>query len=150
MATYPVQNFENHTNFPTTFVVASLVIFFGVVMNIVGLVMVTSTAGVCLIGTGSAVIGVGLIYALVVVRGYSTKLQDRIIRTEMRLRLAKVLPADMQDVIPNLTVKQLIALRFASDAEMADLVRKVVAEKIETSRPIKKMVKDWQGDYFRV
>ena len=68
----------------------------------------------------------------------------------MRLRLKEILPPELQGNIVNLTMPQLIGLRFASDGEMPELVRKVVAENIEDRTAIKKMVRDWQGDYDRV
>ena len=68
----------------------------------------------------------------------------------MHLRLAKILPSDLQENIVNLTMPQLIALRFASDGEMPELLRKVVTENIEDRTTIKKMVRDWQGDYDRI
>ena len=111
---------------------------------------VASIVGVCLIGSGVVLNCFGGIFWLGVLRGYATKLQDRIIRTEMRLRLAKILPPDLQVHIANLTMPQLIALRFASDGEMPELLRKVVAENIEDRTAIKKMVRDWQGDYDRI
>jgi hypothetical protein len=75
--------------------------------------------------------------------------QDRVIRLEMRLRLARVLPAQLHAHIPNLSLQQLIALRFASDAELADLVQEVVAGKCQTPKDIKMRVKDWQADLQR-
>jgi hypothetical protein len=75
--------------------------------------------------------------------------QDRVIRLEMRLRLRGVLPPDLQPNIDALTHRQLVALRFASDAEMADLVRDVLAGKLTTSKDIKMRIKSWQGDYLR-
>ena len=112
--------------------------------------MVKSTTGIYLIGAGTVLVGGSAIIGLGLARRYCTKLQDRIIRLEMRIRLEKILPADLQAAIPTLTIPQLIGLRFASDAEMPDLVRKVIAENIEDRTAIKKMVKDWQGDYDRV
>ncbi len=75
--------------------------------------------------------------------------QDRVIRLEMRLRLRGILPPDMQTNIDALTHRQLVALRFASDAEMADLVRDVSAGKISTSKDIKMRIKSWQADWLR-
>ncbi len=75
--------------------------------------------------------------------------QDRVIRLEMRLRLRGVLPPDLQANIDALTHRQLVALRFASDAEMADLVRDVLAGKLSTSKDIKMRIKNWQADWLR-
>ncbi len=75
--------------------------------------------------------------------------QDRVIRLEMRLRLAGLLPADLQARIQELTVDQLVSLRFASDAELPGLTRKVLDDKITDRKSIKKLVKDWQADWMR-
>jgi hypothetical protein len=68
----------------------------------------------------------------------------------MQLRLVKVLPADLAQRIGELTVSQLIGLRFASNEELPELVRKVLAEGISDRTAIKRMVRTWQGDYLRV
>ncbi len=83
-------------------------------------------------------------------RQFALTVQDRMIRLEMRLRLAKVLPADLAQRIGELTVSQLIGLRFAGDEEIPDLVRKVLTEGIGDRTAIKRMVRNWQGDYLRV
>jgi hypothetical protein len=75
--------------------------------------------------------------------------QDRVIRLEMRLRLRGLLPPELQPNIEQLTHRQLVALRFASDAEMAELVRDVVAGKCATAKDIKGRIKSWQGDWLR-
>jgi hypothetical protein len=75
--------------------------------------------------------------------------QDRVIRLEMRLRLRGVLPPDLHPNIDALTHRQLVALRFASDAEMADLVRDVMAGKLTSSKDIKQRIKSWQSDWLR-
>jgi len=75
--------------------------------------------------------------------------QDRVIRLEMRLRLNQVLPADLSGRFEQLTRQQLVALRFASDAELADLVREVLDGKLTTQKAIKQRVRQWNGDYLR-
>ena len=84
------------------------------------------------------------------VRTFDTRLQDRIIRLEMRLRLHEVLPADLRPRIGELRVGQLIALRFASDEELPGLVREVLAGTLQRGRDIKQRIATWQPDYFRV
>jgi len=75
--------------------------------------------------------------------------QDRVIRLEMRLRLQQVLPPELHGRIHELTHRQLVALRFASDAELPELVREILAGKLTTSKEIKLRVKNWQGDWLR-
>jgi hypothetical protein len=76
--------------------------------------------------------------------------QNRIIRLEMRLRMREILPEDLRRQIDRFTVPQLVALRFASDAELPDLARRVLADNVSDRTAIKKMIRDWQGDYLRV
>ena len=76
--------------------------------------------------------------------------QDRVIRLEMRHRLKDTLPADLRGRIGELTPKQLVALRFASDDELPVLVREVLAGSLTTQKGIKERVKNWQGDHLRV
>jgi hypothetical protein len=68
----------------------------------------------------------------------------------MRLRLKDILPAELRGRILELTPDQLIGLRFASDAEMPDLVREVLTNGIQEREVIKRKIRDWQGDYLRV
>jgi hypothetical protein len=82
-------------------------------------------------------------------RIFALTVQDRVIRLEMRLKMAQLLPADLRPRINELTPKQLVALRFASDEELPDLVRTVLVDDIRDARAIKKMIRNWQGDYLR-
>jgi hypothetical protein len=82
-------------------------------------------------------------------RVFVLTVQDRVIRLEMRLRLAELLPADLRPRIPEFSVAQLVALRFACDAELPALARKVLDEKLSDRKAIKQLVKDWQADYLR-
>ena len=82
-------------------------------------------------------------------RTQALTVQDRVIRLEMRLKLRGLLPPDLQPRISELTPRQLVALRFASDAELPDLVREVLAGKLATSKEIKMRVRSWQSDWLR-
>lgn len=82
-------------------------------------------------------------------RLYPLKAQDRVIRLEERLRLAAVLPEPLRSRIGDLTESQLIALRFAPDAELAALVEKALSTTM-SNRDIKKAIAQWRPDYFRV
>jgi hypothetical protein len=82
-------------------------------------------------------------------RSQTLRAQDRIIRLEERLRLAALLPAEDRAHIDELSIKQLIALRFASDAELPALVRKTLTQNLEP-KAIKQSIVNWRGDYYRV
>jgi hypothetical protein len=75
--------------------------------------------------------------------------QDRVIRLEERLRMRQLLPPDLHQHIDTMTHRQLVALRFASDAEVADIVREVAGGKLGTSKEIKMRVKSWRPDWLR-
>ena len=82
-------------------------------------------------------------------RLFALKVQDRVIRLEERLRLEKLLPADLKPRIEEFTCGQLVAMRFASDAELSALARRVLADNIQSGKAIKHMVQTWRADYLR-
>ena len=95
------------------------------------------------------IVAVALILMAASLRAQILRVQDRVIRLEMRLRLAHVLPASLQPSIAQLSPKQLVALRFASDAELAALVQKVLGGELATQKAIKAQIKEWQADFLR-
>jgi len=90
-----------------------------------------------------------LVLLAVIARGMVITVQDRVIRLEMRLRLAEILPADLKARSATLAKGQLIALRFASDAELPALVGRVLGGELTTATDIKKAITSWQADYLR-
>jgi hypothetical protein len=82
-------------------------------------------------------------------RLFALAAQDRVIRMEERMRLDRLLPADLKPKIAEFTCRQLISMRFAGDAEIPALARKVLADNIQESKAIKQMVQNWRGDYLR-
>jgi hypothetical protein len=95
------------------------------------------------------VLAVALLIWLVKTRLYALKVQDRVIRLEERLRLAQILSEPLRSRIPELSEDQLIGLRFASDAEVPNLVERALNEKLSRSE-IKKAIQNWRPDYWRV
>lgn len=83
-------------------------------------------------------------------RGRAMVVQDRVIRDEMLARLTRVLGAQRAQDCAHLELKQMIALRFASDAELPDLVEEVLAGKLQKPDEIKRRVTNWQADWLRV
>ena len=85
------------------------------------------------------------VIAVYTVRSFSLKLQDRIIRLEMQTRLARLgRDADLA----RLSTRQVVALRFASDAELPGLLQRAAAENL-TADQIKRAVTTWQPDHMR-
>ncbi len=84
------------------------------------------------------------------VRLFPLGVQDRVICLEERLRLARLLPADLAARAEALRSGQLIALRFASDAELPALVRRVLDEGITGRDAIKALVSEWRPDTRRI
>lgn len=82
-------------------------------------------------------------------RGYPLRAQDRLIRLEERLRMEKLLPDDLKARLPELRPNQFVALRFASDEELADRVRETLDGSLP-SEEIKKRIQAWRADVFRV
>jgi hypothetical protein len=95
-------------------------------------------------------LAVALVLLAVLARTMAMTVQDRVIRLEERLRMRALLPADLQPRISEFTVKQLVALRFASDEELPALARKVVEGGIEDQKAIKQIVARWRADHQRV
>jgi hypothetical protein len=71
-----------------------------------------------------------------------------VIRLEESMRYDKVLPGDLKGRAAQLTIRQIIGLRFASDGELPALVRRALDEKL-TENQIKKEVKNWKADMLR-
>lgn len=106
-------------------------------------------AGFSLNGLWHAVVALAITMGFVTARLMALKVQDRVIRLEERLRYERVLPADLKARAGELTVDQIVSLRFASDAELPGLARKVLDEKMTERKAIKQMVKSWRPDYLR-
>lgn len=104
------------------------------------------------VGAGFGLLQAGALVGLFwYCRIFPLKAQDRVIRLEEHLRLARLLPADQAAAAAaTLTPGQLIALRFAADAEVTDLVRRIQAGELSTPASIKQAIKTWRPDHLRV
>jgi len=141
----PPQNYANHRRFvPLYHFVLFGVLVINLLWSVIRAVRQLSFDTVWGIVMALALLGISFY-----MRIFALTVQDRVIRLEMRLRLKKVLPEDLRVRILELSPGQLIALRFASDAELPDLVREVLANDIQDRDVIKRKVRDWQADRLR-
>jgi hypothetical protein len=96
------------------------------------------------------VVSLALALLTLFVRTNSLKVQDRIIRLEEKLRYQQLLSPALAQQCGTLTSGQIVALRFAGDEELEELVGAVVSGKLAASRDIKQAIKNWRADTFRV
>src|SRR5688572_25762865 len=137
------QNFKNHQQRAPMWIFGVLLpflIYF--VWSVTQIIREPSMANVIALMMSTAFLLLWLTTRQMVLR-----VQDRVIRLEMRLRLREVLPAAMHGDIRRLTVRQLIALRFASDEELPELTKAVLAGTLTDGKEIKLKVRNWQGDH---
>jgi uncharacterized membrane protein YciS (DUF1049 family) len=140
------QNLANHTRLVPPFHFFVLPVL---AINLVGQIYSWVRLGFSLSRILPILVALALLLGFLSVRLMALRVQDRLIRLEERLRFERLLPPDLQPRIGEFTVSQLVSLRFASDAELPALARKVLAEKLENRKAIKQLVKEWKPDYLR-
>lgn len=96
------------------------------------------------------VVSLALLLLTFFVRTNPLKVQDRIIRLEEKLRYQRLLSPAVVQQAGALTASQIVALRFAGDDELEELVNAVVAGKLAKPSDIKQAIKNWRADTFRV
>jgi len=140
------QNLANHTKFDPPFHFVLLpVILVTLIFTVIHLVRhYKEVTPWILLGLTVAVLLAGF-----KARIYSLKVQDRLIRLEERQRLQSLCGDSLRAKLGNLTESQLVALRFASDAELPGLAEKALSQNLSNT-DIKKAIVNWRPDYFRV
>ncbi len=135
-----VQNYKNHTRFDPKFhfflMPLCLICFIASIFHVVHQ---PTPPNVLLVP-----VTFGLLFVATVARLYAIKVQDRVIRLEENVRL------HWMGIDPSgLTLRQMVALRFAPDTEVPALVQRAVAEQM-TGKQIKEMIVNWRADVDRV
>jgi hypothetical protein len=134
------QTFETHRYNPVAWNVAWLGAVLAVVLAIWDAVRAPSLRSITLV-----LLAVVVVMTVSLLRVFAIRLQNRIIRLEMQVRLVRL---GREDAMTRLELPQLIALRFASDAELPPLIDRTLAETL-TPDQIKRAVKAWQADTLR-
>ncbi|MEY3679210.1 MAG: hypothetical protein RI924_1351 [Bacteroidota bacterium] len=140
------QNFKNHRRMvPGYHYVLSFLLLVGLIGSIINLCQSEGTAAYY----SASLITLLFVCAFLTTaftRTFALKAQDRAIRAEENLRhfvlTGKTLPA-------GLSIHQIVALRFAADAEFPTLAEKAVKEGL-SGKAIKQEIKDWKADHYRV
>ena len=142
----PVQSFESHAKMVPLYhywgtlllVVPTLYFLFLTVTSF-------SVTNLMLFLFGCGVVVVGLF-----ARVFPLGVQDRVIRLEERLRMERLLPEELKARIEEVETEHLIGLRFASDEELADLVRRVLDGELADRKAVKAAIRSWRADYQRI
>lgn len=140
------QSFQNHARYIPAFHFFALPIL--IINAVVAVKHAVSTQD--LSSALAALVAIALFLGVFYGRVMPLTAQDRVIRLEETLRLQRILPTEQQGDIAALSAKQLVALRFASDAELPDLVRRTKAGEFAKPSDIKRAIKNWRADYLRV
>jgi hypothetical protein len=141
------QNYANHRQFVPMYHIVlfslQLAILIGAVVN-----LVKSIGDHQRIYSASLIVAlsVALFILSLLTRTFALKAQDRAIRAEENLRHF-ALTGKLLD--PRLGIRQVIGLRFASDAEFAALARRAADENLSEDA-IKRAVRNWRADTYRV
>jgi len=140
------QTFANHTRTHPPFhfflMPATLVLLVMVIINAVRHPDVLVSWILVLIGLMTPVF-------ILLIRINPLKVQDRLICLEERERFDRLLSAATKARLGELKESQIVALRFASDAELPALVEKAIDSKL-ASKDIKQAIVTWRADTFRV
>jgi hypothetical protein len=145
MAEPKVQNFSNHARVDPLF--HFMILPVALITVLVAAYQLTQRQN--LADAWFFILSIATLLAFLKIRTYSLKVQDRVIRLEETLRMERLLPAVLKERIGDLSEGQIVALRFASDAELAGLVEKTLTDGWN-GKEIKKNIANWRPDFFRV
>jgi hypothetical protein len=146
------QNFSNHAKIvPAFHYFVGPVLMINVVTHCIALFKSFSTPPGFILSSFLAVLSsIAVLMLAFLARLFALGVQDRVIRLEERMRYERLLPEDLKPRIDEFTINQLVSLRFASDAELPTLARKVLDGKMIERKAIKQMVQNWRADYQRI
>lgn len=144
------QNYSNHTRwYPLFHFVVMPLLVLNFLSHLVRLFMAAPDSGRKTLAFWT-LLSFALILLGLTSRLQALKAQDRVIRLEEKLRYREVLSSDLASRFGDLSTSQIIALRFASDAELGGLVERTLNGEFAKTSEIKKAITDWRGDYLRV
>ena len=139
------QTFQNHVRwYPLVHFFVMPVLLINLIWQIVRIVQEPGLDRAEFILLSVALIGLAFAARL-----QALKVQDRVIKLEESLRFYKILPPELAAQAENLPTSYKLALRFASDDELPEMVQRTVSGEFTNTKEIKLAVKNWRGDYLR-
>ncbi len=139
------QNFQNHARYNTlVHFVVTPILFINLIWQIVRLSQEFTWDR-----AENLLLAVGLMLLSLAARMQALTVQNRVIRLEESLRYHKILSPDLALQAEQLPTGNKIALRFASDEELPELVSRTIGGEFQNSKEIKLAIKNWRGDYLR-
>lgn len=143
------QNYSNHTRwFPLFHFVVMPLLLLNFLSHLVRLFMAEPQSGRKTLAFWT-LLSFTLILLALASRLQSLTVQNRVIRLEEKLRYKSVLSPELAVKAESLSLGQIIALRFATDAELPSLVERTLNGEFAKPKDIKKAVKDWRADHLR-
>jgi hypothetical protein len=139
------QNYKNHGKMVPGFHFVTgglmLLLFIGSIVNLV----VSAHENIY---SASLIVLIAVILNLLAfyARSFALKAQDRAINAEQKLRYYLLTGKPLME---ELSMRQVIGLRFASDEEFPALAEKALHDKM-SEKEIKATIKNWKPDYYRV
>lgn len=140
------QNYRNHAKRPPRLFLAAWFAATAAAASFLFRLFIDFSAETLALFLTAGAVSAGVMMA----RRFALGVQDRVIRLEERLRLERLAPDDLRGRIEDLTTDQLIGLRFASDAELSDLARRVLDGDLTERKAIKQAVEHWRADHQRI
>ena len=141
------QSFANHRRFyPLYHYFALPILYANIVMT---LVYAYRHPGTIKWNIWQIIMSLALVIAVVALRSSTIIVQNRVIRLEQRLRLAALLPERLRARVPELSVSQLVGLRFASESELPSLVERCLSGDLKSGEDVKRAITTWQPDFLR-
>ena len=141
------QNYKNHIRFykphhfvfyPVALILLCISIYEALKNNDQTLLWLMISALIVLIGSLSFMLR----------QHYALGNQNRIARLEVRFRYYRLTHKNFENIEHQLSLSQILALRFSSDEELIELIDRSINEKL-SSNEIKKLIKKWVPDYMR-
>jgi hypothetical protein len=136
----PTQTYANHAYRATAWNITWLVALLALLVLVFHAYQEPTLVSFALVAMSGTVLS-----TVSLLRIFALRLQNRIVRLEMQVRLARL---GREPDLARLAMPQIIALRFASDAELPALIDRAISEQLSADA-IKRAVRDWQGDYLR-